>query len=71
MQKAIKSKKDQYLDLLEYLNALIDGITSLAQLFMSRSLRSVLLCTHQQLQPKTVQKTKFCTARTQHQEAQE
>ncbi|KAK2726579.1 hypothetical protein QYM36_007431 [Artemia franciscana] len=70
MQKAIKSNTDLYLGVLEYQNTPIDGITSLAQLLMSRSIRSILPYMLQQLQPKILQKTKFCTARNQYQEAQ-
>ena len=69
MQKAIKSNTDLYIRLLEYWDILIEAIASLSQLLMSRSLRSLLPCTRQQLQSKTVQKTKFCTPRTQCQEA--
>ena len=70
MQKAIKSNTDLYLGVLEYQNTPIDGITSLAQLLMSGSIRSILPYMLQQLQPKILQKTKFCTARNQYQEAQ-
>lgn len=52
MQKAKADHKDPYLALLEYRNTPVDNFKTPSQLLMSRRLRSILPCTHQQLKPK-------------------
>lgn len=54
LEKAKADHKDPYLSLLEYRNTPVDNFKTPAQLLMSRRLRSVLPCTHQQLKPKVV-----------------
>ncbi|KAK2712882.1 hypothetical protein QYM36_011547 [Artemia franciscana] len=70
MLKPIESNTSLYLGLLEYWNTPIDGEASPAQPLMSRSLRSILPCTRQQLEPNNVPKTKSLKARTSQQERQ-
>lgn len=52
MQKAKADHKDPYLAFLEYRNTPVDNFKTPSQLLMSRRLRSILPCTHQQLKPK-------------------
>lgn len=54
LQKAEVDHKDPYLSLLEYRNTPVDNFKTPAQLLMSRRLRSIIPCTHQQLKPKAV-----------------
>ena len=53
-RKAKTDERDPHLSLLEYRNTMINGISSPAQLCMSRRLRSVLPCTPEQLAPKMI-----------------
>lgn len=58
LKKSKKDGKDPYLAILEYCNTPIDGVGFLAQLLMSRRLRSILPSTTLQLAPSVTDPVK-------------